>query len=150
MELSVMLGWAVARRSLPGFCAKYFAVMISVKLIDLSELVEGFSHMEHTMGNWWWSDTSTNIMLVVFSKWDVWRRHPAFGDKISSRPRLTLEICLISVFLRFRRILGLSSPAAVAKPLQHQPSQTTTYKICLLYTSPSPRDGLLSRMPSSA
>ena len=24
------------------------------------------------------------------------------------------------------------------------------YRICLLYTSPSPRDGLLSRMPSSA
>ena len=24
------------------------------------------------------------------------------------------------------------------------------YKCCLLYTSPSPRDGLLSRMPSSA
>ena len=26
----------------------------------------------------------------------------------------------------------------------------TTYGTCLLYTSPSPRDGLLSRMPSSA
>ena len=26
----------------------------------------------------------------------------------------------------------------------------TQSKICLLYTSPSPRDGLLSRMPSSA
>ena len=25
-----------------------------------------------------------------------------------------------------------------------------TYRDCLLYTSPSPRDGLLSRMPSSA
>ena len=25
-----------------------------------------------------------------------------------------------------------------------------TYNSCLLYTSPSPRDGLLSRMPSSA
>ena len=24
------------------------------------------------------------------------------------------------------------------------------YPVCLLYTSPSPRDGLLSRMPSSA
>ena len=24
------------------------------------------------------------------------------------------------------------------------------YSVCLLYTSPSPRDGLLSRMPSSA
>ena len=31
--------------------------------------------------------------------------------------------------------------------------QRTTHKlavVCLLYTSPSPRDGLLSRMPSSA
>ena len=27
---------------------------------------------------------------------------------------------------------------------------TKTEKACLLYTSPSPRDGLLSRMPSSA
>ena len=27
---------------------------------------------------------------------------------------------------------------------------TTTKHTCLLYTSPSPRDGLLSRMPSSA
>ena len=28
--------------------------------------------------------------------------------------------------------------------------QDERFKICLLYTSPSPRDGLLSRMPSSA
>mgnify|MGYP003324120362 CR=1 FL=1 len=28
--------------------------------------------------------------------------------------------------------------------------KTTLLRICLLYTSPSPRDGLLSRMPSSA
>ena len=28
--------------------------------------------------------------------------------------------------------------------------QSGSFKICLLYTSPSPRDGLLSRMPSSA
>ena len=27
---------------------------------------------------------------------------------------------------------------------------TDTFSVCLLYTSPSPRDGLLSRMPSSA
>ena len=27
---------------------------------------------------------------------------------------------------------------------------TSGYRSCLLYTSPSPRDGLLSRMPSSA
>ena len=29
-------------------------------------------------------------------------------------------------------------------------AQPPLFKICLLYTSPSPRDGLLSRMPSSA
>ena len=29
-------------------------------------------------------------------------------------------------------------------------SNSDAYDICLLYTSPSPRDGLLSRMPSSA
>ena len=29
-------------------------------------------------------------------------------------------------------------------------SQPLEIEICLLYTSPSPRDGLLSRMPSSA
>ena len=31
-----------------------------------------------------------------------------------------------------------------------QVSENGRYYICLLYTSPSPRDGLLSRMPSSA
>ena len=29
-------------------------------------------------------------------------------------------------------------------------TETGNYLTCLLYTSPSPRDGLLSRMPSSA
>ena len=28
--------------------------------------------------------------------------------------------------------------------------EMSDFEICLLYTSPSPRDGLLSRMPSSA
>ena len=36
-----------------------------------------------------------------------------------------------------------------AVPLPGQMKLRETY-ICLLYTSPSPRDGLLSRMPSSA
>ena len=33
---------------------------------------------------------------------------------------------------------------------QYKAAQTRLRKFCLLYTSPSPRDGLLSRMPSSA
>ena len=46
---------------------------------------------------------------------------------------------------------GLSSPALkpkVVKPKKGKGSYSR--KGCLLYTSPSPRDGLLSRMPSSA
>ena len=34
--------------------------------------------------------------------------------------------------------------------LLQEVSKKTNINICLLYTSPSPRDGLLSRMPSSA
>ena len=37
-----------------------------------------------------------------------------------------------------------------AKPTQRVASAVRTNTACLLYTSPSPRDGLLSRMPSSA
>ena len=45
--------------------------------------------------------------------------------------------------------------AIFAKPFNDKnaiPQKLTddNYYICLLYTSPSPRDGLLSRMPSSA
>ena len=36
------------------------------------------------------------------------------------------------------------------KPITKKPLETRQGKGCLLYTSPSPRDGLLSRMPSSA
>ena len=35
-------------------------------------------------------------------------------------------------------------------PCYLKPYQLPWYRDCLLYTSPSPRDGLLSRMPSSA
>ena len=34
--------------------------------------------------------------------------------------------------------------------IRHPDGSTQQLDICLLYTSPSPRDGLLSRMPSSA
>ena len=40
--------------------------------------------------------------------------------------------------------------AAVSRILIERPAKNARITICLLYTSPSPRDGLLSRMPSSA
>ena len=49
--------------------------------------------------------------------------------------------------------LTLIQPSQTPKPqkaLQKNLLLTPLHPICLLYTSPSPRDGLLSRMPSSA
>ena len=45
---------------------------------------------------------------------------------------------------------GDYSPSELRKARQNIPTDTDEYTDCLLYTSPSPRDGLLSRMPSSA
>ena len=42
---------------------------------------------------------------------------------------------------------AVHNPALVKEAAEHVGSQCI---VCLLYTSPSPRDGLLSRMPSSA
>ena len=49
--------------------------------------------------------------------------------------------------------LPIADTQAIAELLdgvKHRPEITAVILTCLLYTSPSPRDGLLSRMPSSA
>ena len=43
-----------------------------------------------------------------------------------------------------------ANDASAGTPVDGQLYYNTTDNVCLLYTSPSPRDGLLSRMPSSA
>jgi UDP-glucuronate decarboxylase len=48
------------------------------------------------------------------------------------------------ILLEVDEIYNLACPAS---PIHYQ---FDPVKTCLLYTSPSPRDGLLSRMPSSA
>ena len=60
-------------------------------------------------------------------------------------------IALVSAFVAIK----LLRPVAVYFGLVDVPSGRKQHEghiplICLLYTSPSPRDGLLSRMPSSA
>ena len=47
-------------------------------------------------------------------------------------------------------ITGSSSITRWNKAMQKDLAPLTVIPSCLLYTSPSPRDGLLSRMPSSA
>ena len=45
---------------------------------------------------------------------------------------------------------ALPSSSKVYTAPDADPSLRVPHRLCLLYTSPSPRDGLLSRMPSSA
>ena len=47
-------------------------------------------------------------------------------------------------------ISNKSKICLIAGPCQLETEQHALDMACLLYTSPSPRDGLLSRMPSSA
>ena len=50
-----------------------------------------------------------------------------------------------------QKAINVNVGAMEARDLETESlSNVIKEKICLLYTSPSPRDGLLSRMPSSA
>ena len=60
----------------------------------------------------------------------------------------TSTITSVLVVLGF--LVGLGNPAGLGEGPRGIPPDFTLKKVCLLYTSPSPRDGLLSRMPSSA
>ena len=67
---------------------------------------------------------------------------------------LGLGFTAILVLLAFTHMSNLNETAfeASAEEIKALINQrlTRSVEICLLYTSPSPRDGLLSRMPSSA
>ena len=63
--------------------------------------------------------------------------------------------------IRYREDIGIDEKVSILLPLRNEAenvegvihsliTQEGLLNFCLLYTSPSPRDGLLSRMPSSA
>ena len=63
------------------------------------------------------------------------------------------QIFLLTLIHGIAFALGMPARAAIISSLVDKKDITSAvalFTICLLYTSPSPRDGLLSRMPSSA
>ena len=78
-------------------------------------------------------------------------------DRQSTVDQLLLEIydCM-SKYRNYYIILGgdfntdLDKHSQISLAINQFSDDNALYRCCLLYTSPSPRDGLLSRMPSSA
>src|SRR5664279_6112135 len=79
--------------------------------------------------------------------------------KIKPKNPKILKVLLNSQFSRYRRKILYTETCTQALAdviAKHRHFHHLTLKLrsrsfsCLLYTSPSPRDGLLSRMPSSA
>ena len=96
----------------------------------------------------------TNVIMDILQ-----RREPFFTDSYQAVHSIIKEDgeCMLSasaatdIFYMLRK--ALQSPQQARERLA-QLAQLVTFAdvagFCLLYTSPSPRDGLLSRMPSSA
>ena len=79
----------------------------------------------------------------VFSKWIRLQ----WEDLSDSRGRLSAAVVSLLLPAALFFVLG---EALELKLMWWEAPLVITFILCLLYTSPSPRDGLLSRMPSSA
>ena len=69
---------------------------------------------------------------------------------VKVHPMSTKFLETILLDLKRGGILGSKKGKGGGYYLLKHPEDTPLAQVCLLYTSPSPRDGLLSRMPSSA
>ena len=63
---------------------------------------------------------------------------------------IRLASTMISYFVTGDFFFDLHVYVVGGAALNHPGTLYDVFYVCLLYTSPSPRDGLLSRMPSSA
>ena len=72
-----------------------------------------------------------------------------FIKRLAHKAR-ALEVIKLPETASANDIYNSFSPSVIKGGLDEEKSNEHTEIPCLLYTSPSPRDGLLSRMPSSA
>ena len=69
---------------------------------------------------------------------------------LSAVSALVALVPFVYIWKILRDVLNAAPDYAQAVNIPHYGWMAVLFAVCLLYTSPSPRDGLLSRMPSSA
>ena len=96
----------------------------------------------------------------IFSERYLWYKHAKKVEKKWGTP-IYIQLAIIKMESDFDwlakpprqkifKIIPYKRPSSSLGYSQAVKGTWEQYKNCLLYTSPSPRDGLLSRMPSSA
>ena len=88
-------------------------------------------------------------MIVHGAEFNIINSIPVL-KKILRRSFNALEKIFTVSFFTARKLEDISETEIVLIGAGVEPNEYTKDYSCLLYTSPSPRDGLLSRMPSSA
>ena len=101
-------------------------------------LVEGYK-VEHRMVSGWWKDTGTPEDILEANRLILDEMKPQINGIIEDSSSIQGRVSIGSGTI-IRRGALIRGPVIIGK----------NSRICLLYTSPSPRDRTRSRMPSSA
>ena len=81
-------------------------------------------------------------------KWQKLGENDVFGGNGRNSNKISNEMEKVAILARMAYLAKMAEMANKRQIVNKVPNEMA--KGCLLYTSPSPRDGLLSRMPSSA
>ena len=111
--------------------------IIEFDLIVLDIMMSGKSGLEFLLENKKSIDTPVILLTARGESDDRIRGFESGADDYLPKPFEPKEL-----ILRIKSILNRTKTK--------KPKHLAEFENCLLYTSPSPRDGLLSRMPSSA
>ena len=107
----------------------------SIDQLQTLALPAPVSYLPQTWG--WWA-----LLGLVLSGLAVWAARACRHWRRDRYRREALQ--------RLAQLRGANDPLGTLRELPTLLKRVALSMPCLLYTSPSPRDGLLSRMPSSA
>ena len=94
---------------------------------------------------------NTDIKKIILSAEQISSRIQEIAEDINQHYQDTVREIILITLLDGAIVFTADLIRHISVPLRLDCLRVSSYgDSCLLYTSPSPRDGLLSRMPSSA